>query len=242
MAITLENDFVVEAPIEATWALLLDLGRVAQCLPGATIDPVADDEVYAGTMRVKLGPITMNYKGTAQLTEVDRAAYRAAFRVAGRETRGGGTASAIITNTLLEQGEATRVLVHTRLEVTGRPAQFGRSIMQDVAGAMLADFGAGVAALAAEDRTLGEGEPAASGANTAASLRGSEGARTADSDETAAGGADPLDPTPARRGEPGKRAGLIVVTLLVVVVLARRRGQARRQSRPGRRGLAAWNV
>src|ERR671932_337303 len=140
MALTLENEFVVAAPVEPTWRLLLDLERVATCLPGAAVEPGPEDGTLLGTMRVKLGPVTMDYKGTARLEEVDDQARTAVFAVDGKETRGQGFASARIRNTILDEGGSTRVHVETQLNVTGRPAQFGRGIMQDVAARMLADF------------------------------------------------------------------------------------------------------
>ncbi len=91
-------------------------------------------------MRVRLGPISMDYKGIARLAEVDEESHRAVFVVEGKETRGQGSASATITNRLVGEGGSTRVVVGTELSVTGRPAQFGRGIMQDVAAAMLRDF------------------------------------------------------------------------------------------------------
>ena len=139
MALKLENEFLVDAPIERTWQTLLDLGRVAQCLPGASVEPDGDGS-FVGSMRVKLGPVTMSYKGTARVAEIDQSARTATFDVQGKEVRGQGSASATIRNSLVEENGATRVVVETELSVTGRPAQFGRGIMQDVAGSMLADF------------------------------------------------------------------------------------------------------
>jgi len=150
MALKFENEFVVDAPVEPTWRTLLDLPRVARCLPGATIEPVSEDGSYQGSMRVKVGPVTMDYKGVARLTEVDEAAHVAVFNVQGKELRGQGTASATIRNSLVAEGDSTRVLVETELSVTGRPAQFGRGIMQDVAAKMLSDFAGCLS------RTLGE--------------------------------------------------------------------------------------
>jgi carbon monoxide dehydrogenase subunit G len=140
MALTLENEFVVEAGLETTWETLLDLPRVAQCLPSASIEPADDDGSYRGRMTVKLGPVSLTYQGTAVLTEVDEAGRVAAFSVKGKEVRGQGTASATVRNSLTAEGDSTRVRVQTELSVTGRPAQFGRGIMQDVAGKILADF------------------------------------------------------------------------------------------------------
>lgn len=140
MALKLENEFVVAAPIEPTWRTLLDLARVAGCLPGATIEPGDEEGSFRGSMRVKLGPVTMDYKGTARIEQIDEAGRVAVFSVQGKETRGQGSASATIRNRLVEEDGSTRVLVETELSVTGRPAQFGRGIMQDVAASMLGDF------------------------------------------------------------------------------------------------------
>ncbi len=167
MALTLENEFVVEAGLETTWETLLDLRRVAQCLPGASIEPADDDGSYRGRMTVKLGPVSLTYQGTAELTEVDEAGRVAAFSVKGKEVRGQGTASATVRNSLMAEGDSTRVRVQTELSVTGRPSQFGRGIMQDVAGKMLSDFASRLsreiatpaAPEAAEPPTAEPGEP-----------------------------------------------------------------------------------
>jgi carbon monoxide dehydrogenase subunit G len=158
VALRLENEFVVAAPIEPTWATLLDLERVAGCLPGATIEASEEPGTYQGSMRVKLGPVSMNYKGTARIESVDEKSHTAVFVVAGKETRGQGSASATIRNHLVEEGGSTRVLVETELSVTGRPAQFGRGIMQDVAASMLGDFSKRLSEMMAAD---GAPEPAA---------------------------------------------------------------------------------
>ena len=150
MALTLENDFTVAAGIEPTWRLLLDLERVSRCLPGAAVEPGGENGALLGTMRVKLGAIAMTYKGTARLDEVDERTRTAVVAVEGSETRGQGSASARIRSTLAADGGNTRVRVETELNVTGRPAQFGRGIMQDVAAKMLSDFAGCLS------RTLGE--------------------------------------------------------------------------------------
>jgi carbon monoxide dehydrogenase subunit G len=140
MALTLENEFTVDAGVEQTWALLLDLPRVAGCLPGAVIDQADAEGNYAGTMKVKLGPVAMTYRGVARMTGVDETARAVTFHMQGKETKGQGTASATVRNRLEQTAGATRVHVQTELSVTGRPAQFGRGIMQDVAARMLSDF------------------------------------------------------------------------------------------------------
>src|SRR5436190_23880312 len=108
MALKLENEFVVTAGIEPTWAMLLDLGRVAPCLPGAAVEPGEQAGSYRGSMRVKLGPVTVDYKGTAQLEDIDERARTVVVAVEGKETRGQGSASARIRNSLIAEGDSTR--------------------------------------------------------------------------------------------------------------------------------------
>lgn len=151
VALNFANEFVVAAPIDVTWQALLDLQRVAGCLPGASIDPADSDGTFKGRMRVKLGAVTMDYEGVAEIADVDEEARRVRFHVRGREVRGQGTASAEIANTLLAQGDTTHVLVETVLSVTGRPAQFGRGIMQGVAASMLADFASSLSEMIAAE-------------------------------------------------------------------------------------------
>jgi carbon monoxide dehydrogenase subunit G len=136
----LTNEFEVAVPVERTWGTLLDVPRVARALPGATIEPDAGDGAWRGTMKLKLGPVTAEYAGTARLQDVDEDDRVASFHVQGREARGQGTAAATITSRLAPAGEGTRVVVETDLQVTGRQAQLGRGIMEDVAGAILREF------------------------------------------------------------------------------------------------------
>lgn len=137
----LENAFTVAAPIEKTWETLLDLERVATCLPGATIEPGGENGVYNGKMKIKLGPMTVDYRGTAQFQDVDEDAHVASMAVQAREAKGQGTAAAVITNQLESTSDGgTKVTAITDLKITGRQAQFGRGIMQDVAGGMMTQF------------------------------------------------------------------------------------------------------
>ncbi len=137
----LENDFAVDAPIERTWETLLDVARVARCLPGATLESEAKDGVYRGNMQVKLGPMTMRYEGTAHFTEIDELNRTTKIVVKSKEGKGQGIADATIHSRLERvHPEATRVTVQTDLRVTGRAAQFGRGIMEDVASRMMSDF------------------------------------------------------------------------------------------------------
>jgi len=134
----LRNEFTVAAPLERTWATLLDVPRVAAALPGAAIEPGGANGDYRGRMKVKIGPVTAEYTGTARLEEVDEDGRAATFHVQG--SGGQGTAAATIVNRLEPADGGTRVVVETDLKVTGRAAQFGRGLMEDVAAATLAEF------------------------------------------------------------------------------------------------------
>jgi carbon monoxide dehydrogenase subunit G len=136
----LENSFSVDAPLEQTWRTLLDIERVATCLPGARIEPSDEDGVFRGAMKVKLGPMTVDYRGTARLQDVDEDTHTASIAVQAREAKGQGTAAAVIENRLEPQNGRTRVVAVTDLKITGRQAQFGRGIMEDVANTMMGEF------------------------------------------------------------------------------------------------------
>jgi carbon monoxide dehydrogenase subunit G len=140
----LTNEFVVAAPLERTWSALLDVPRVAGALPGAAIDPEPREGAWQGTMKVKLGAVTAEYAGTARLDDVDEDDRVASFHVQARERRGQGTAAATITSRLAAEDGATRVRVETDLHVTGRQAQLGSGLMQEVAANVLDRFAAGL--------------------------------------------------------------------------------------------------
>ena len=164
------NEFTVGVPVDEAWSVMLDLERIAPCLPGAAIQESEGDE-YQGTMKVKIGPITANYKGTAKFEETDEENRRAVLKATGRDARGQGTASATIVSTLHEEGDDTRVKVETDMRLTGRAAQFGRGIAQDVATKMLEQF-----AECLEREISGGGGAAREAAATPASEEGSNGA------------------------------------------------------------------
>jgi carbon monoxide dehydrogenase subunit G len=166
----LENDFLVDAPLDETWATLLDIQRVARCLPGATLESDGGDGIYRGSMQVRLGPMTLAYKGTARMAEVEEDAHNATIEVRAKELKGQGTASARIRNRLEPgAGGATHVTVETDLSITGRPAQFGRGIMEDVAGNMLGEFAKRLEkeVLEATAPSSGASEPAAGESSSA---------------------------------------------------------------------------
>jgi uncharacterized protein len=135
----LNNEFDVEVPVDQAWAVLTDLERIAPCMPGAQLTEVEGDE-FRGTVKVKVGPITAQYKGVARFAEKDDASHRAVIDAQGRDTRGQGNANATITAELSAQGTGTRVSINTDLKLTGKVAQFGRGAIQDVSGALLGQF------------------------------------------------------------------------------------------------------
>jgi carbon monoxide dehydrogenase subunit G len=140
----LTNEVIVPAPIERTWSLLLDVPQVVRALPGATVEPDAAEGVYRGALKVRLGPVAVEYEGVARLEDVDEDAHVASFRIEGRERRGHGGATATIVNRLQPADGGTRLVVETELSVTGRAAQLGRGLMEDVAGTLLAQFARGL--------------------------------------------------------------------------------------------------
>jgi uncharacterized protein len=153
----LEHSFSVPVPVERAWDVLLDVERVAPCMPGATLDSVEGDSI-SGRIRVKVGPIQMTYAGTAKFTEKDQAAHVVVLEAAGKETRGAGTAAASVRSELTADGDSTKVTVHTTLNVTGKPAQFGRGVMAEVGGKLIGIFASNLAAMLAAS----ESAPAAS--------------------------------------------------------------------------------
>jgi uncharacterized protein len=135
----LTNEFKVAVPPSDAWAVLTDVERIAPCMPGAELQEVQGDE-YRGIVKVKVGPITAQYKGKAMFVERDEPGGKVVLRAEGRDTRGQGNANATITATLVSEDGGTRVKVVTDLAITGRAAQFGRGVMADVSTKLLGQF------------------------------------------------------------------------------------------------------
>jgi len=135
----LEHEFTVPAPIDTVWQALLDPERVAPCFPGATITSASGDE-FAGVVKVRLGPISLQYRGSGRFTETDEAAHRTVIEASGSASGGQGTAAAKVHASLAENGEGTTVTVTTDLTVTGKPAQFGRGLIEDVGKKIIGQF------------------------------------------------------------------------------------------------------
>jgi uncharacterized protein len=137
--VELEHQFTVPVPVDRAWEVLLDVEKIAPCMPGAVIDSV-DGDSFTGQVKVKVGPITVAYSGKASFLEKDATAHRAVVEAKGRETRGSGTAAATVTASMADEGGSARVTVVTDLAITGRPAQFGRGVLNDVGNKLIGQF------------------------------------------------------------------------------------------------------
>ncbi|KIH97578.1 hypothetical protein LP52_18315 [Streptomonospora alba] len=210
MSTRLNNRFTVPVPVDQAWDVLMDVERVAPCMPGATLES-AEGDSFTGKVRVKVGPITVTYRGEAHFTEVNADERRVELHAGGKEARGSGTASATVTARLREQDDSTtEVTVDTDFTVTGRVAQFGRGVMADVSAKLVDRFAENLAAelQGREHEQVGAGGGAAaarggdgSGASAGSSAASSGG--TADAGTSANGVVPPQAGEPRQAGERG---------------------------------------
>ena len=135
----LTHRFSVPVPVEEAWAEFNDIASVAECFPGAVVTS-SDEQSFAGSVKVKLGPIALQYNGSGTFVEKDPATRRMVVEAKGKDKRGNGTAGALVTLTMSEVGDSTEIEVVTDLAITGKPAQFGRGVMQDVSDKLLGQF------------------------------------------------------------------------------------------------------
>jgi carbon monoxide dehydrogenase subunit G len=246
MGLEITDDFVVPLSLGDTWALLTDVEKIAPCLPGARLDEVTDGE-YAGAVRVKVGPITVEYKGTASFSELDEVNHRLVLVAAGRETRGQGNAAATVTASLIEEGGATKVDLRTDLDITGKVAQFGRGVLSDVSGRLLRQFVANLERdlIAAGSAPTVEGAPGSSPEhNGVAAGPETDGADSGDRTVTRpVGTVTPAEPEPLNLvrlvgGTVGRKL-LPGFVLLVIAAVARRfRNKTSADARSKRSGVA----
>lgn len=216
----LTNDFRVGVPPATAWSVLTDVERIAPCMPGAQLQEIEGDE-YRGVVKVKVGPITAQYKGAATFVERDETNHKAVLRAEGRDTRGQGNANATITATLAPDGDGTRVTVVTDLTVTGKVAQFGRGVMADVSAKLLDQF---VQCL--ETTVLAENSSSAPARSSQDDTASSPSAPSAPR-VIAAAEAEPIDLLDAAGGSVAKRAapflGVLAVLWLLRVLIRRRK-------------------
>jgi carbon monoxide dehydrogenase subunit G len=223
--VKIEDEFRVDVPVDQAWKVLLDVERIAPCMPGAQLQEIEGDE-YRGIVKVKVGPITAQYKGAARIVETDESNHTLVLKAEGRDTRGQGNASATVTATLTPDGSGTVVHIDTDLNITGKVAQFGRGVMADVSSKLLGQFasnlerdvlsGNGAAAAAAPS------EPAAQPAAT------TEGPRTINSPE-----AQPVDLLDTAGNAVAKRVVPIVIAFVALLTLRslRKRRKRKKQQR-----------
>ena len=149
----IRNDFEVTEPVEKVWAFFGDIPQVAACLPGAELTDSLGEDKYAGRVAVRMGPVRLQFAGTAEITERDETAHRLVANAAGAEEKGRGQAAMVITATLQPAGRGTRVGVTQDLQLAGAAAQYGRGMISDVTTVLMRDFSANLAAaIAARER------------------------------------------------------------------------------------------
>jgi uncharacterized protein len=189
MAMEMDHSFTVPVPPDQAWDVLLDVERIAPCMPGATVDEV-DGDVVNGRIKVKVGPVSLTYKGTAKFTERDSDAHVVVLEASGKETRGAGTASANVRASMVPDasGSGTEVTMHTTMNVTGRPAQFGRGVMVEVGGKLVEQFAQNLSKLISG---------------------GSDDSGSAGADSGAAGSAAAADAAPAADASPASSGGSV---------------------------------
>ncbi|MFK4144680.1 SRPBCC family protein [Streptomyces sp. NPDC004065] len=218
----LHHEFTVPVPVDDAWRALLDIERIAPCLPGATVEDY-DGKTVNGSVKVKLGPITVTYKGSAVFEEQDEAAHRMVLAASGRETRGQGTARATVTGTLEERDGATAVSVRTDLTVTGRPAQFGRGVLAEVGDRLVGQFADCLAGRLGGPAQEAAAQAPPESAGEAAAARPAAAGTTTPAEET-----EPLDLLRTAGLPVAKRAAVaagaaVAVALLVLAVRRLRR-------------------
>ena len=197
MAMEMDHSFTVPVPPDRAWDVLLDVEKIAPCMPGATVDEF-DGEVVTGRIKVKVGPVSLTYRGTAKFTERDPDARVIVLEASGKETRGAGTASATVRATLEPEsgGEGTTASMHTTMNVTGRPAQFGRGVMIEVGSKLVEQFAQNLRQLIAEDGAAG-GNAAAAATDEADGGTSADQAEATGSPQDGPGSTQPSPVVPA---------------------------------------------
>lgn len=235
----IEDQFRVDVPIDEAWKVLLDLERIAPCLPGAQLTEVEGDE-HRGTVKIKVGPITAQYKGVAAITEADEANHRVVLHAEGRDTRGQGNASAEVVATLVEEKGGTVVKIDTDLNITGKVAQFGRGVMADVSSKLLGQFADNLqkdvlTGTPSADATVPNAAPTAPATGTASAADAgfaSTGVADAGPRKIESQEAEPINLMDAAGGSVGKRlvpllAGLVVILALRSIFKRRKKRKIR---------------
>lgn len=201
-----QNTFVVQAPADEVWATLLDVERIAPCMPGASVLEQTGEDAYKVAVKVKVGPMTMNYKGDIEILERDADAHRATMRAKAKEARGQGTASASIAMALGEEEGGTRATIVTTMRMSGKAAAMGQGVIADVATSLTDTFARNLAQLMAGGEAEAPAEPERSAAKPAPTSKKAPTptSSSAPAAQEQAGGPRPAEapPRPARAAEP----------------------------------------
>ncbi|MCY4424056.1 MAG: SRPBCC family protein [Acidimicrobiaceae bacterium] len=214
----LKDSFEVPYPVGAVWDVITDVERIAPCLPGAQLTG-SDGDTHEGLVKVKVGPITSQYKGKASFTERDDAAHRLLMSASGRDTRGAGNASAEITVALESVTDtSTMVSVHTDLTITGKVAQFGRGVLADVSRKLMGQFADNLAALVAADADSDEPSEAA-GEATGSEAAGEDAAAEAAAEPAPRSEVEAVDLLSVAGTPVLKRLLPVIVAVIVVVIV-----------------------
>lgn len=230
----LKNEFRVNVPIDTAWATLTDVEYIAPCMPGAQLTEIDGDD-FKGQVKVKVGPITAQYKGQARFVEKDEQARRAVLNAKGRDTRGAGNAEADVIAQMTEEDGGTRIEITTDLKVTGKVAQFGRGVMADVSEKLIGQFVASLEAKLAETGAQAAASAESAGGGDAGSTEPSDDASAGT--ETAATASEPSPSGPRKidmpepepvdlldtAGAPVVKRLLPLLAVVVVLLLLRRR-------------------
>jgi uncharacterized protein len=226
----LVHDFTVPVSADQAFDLLVDVSRIAPCMPGATVTAV-DGDTFQGGMKVKVGPIAMTFKGEGEMIEIDQLAKRAVLRARGRDAKGNGGAQATVTATLAESNGLTTVHVVTDLDVTGKAAQFGSGVMKDISNGLFQQFADNVAEMV---RRGGDAQPASSAPEPGPDAVAQPPAETTDQG---------LDALGLMLGSETVRKAVRSTTMvLLMLLLVRNRNRARRLRRARRAGHPASSV
>jgi len=215
----IENEFRVPTTVEQAWVLLTDIPAIAPCLPGAELTG-QDGDTFEGKIKIKVGPVSAEYKGTATITELDETNHRVLLSASGRDSRGAGNASAEISAVLTPEGDGTKISIDTDLKVAGKVAQFGRGVMADVSKKLIGQF----AECIRTKLNSPAGEEAESKPRVASDDVVSEPAQTSSSSDGSAGGSadtetDTLDLLEVAGGAMAKRLIPVVVVIIAIVIV-----------------------
>ena len=152
----IKNSFTVSSDIKSSWNILLDIERIAPCMPGAELTAVIDDTHYKGNAKLRVGPVSLTFSGEAEITEVDEVNFSAKVHAKGNDTKGRGAADAYVVFALSEDGEQTRVDVSTELNLSGSVAQYGRAsgLIDAIASQIISDFTDNLESEIANEKTL----------------------------------------------------------------------------------------